>query len=47
MVNDIIFHSNYFFIELPIYSSGSITRIEAQSEYFVIRLALPERISVS
>jgi hypothetical protein len=46
MVDDIIFHSNYFFIELPIYSSGSIARIEAQSEYFVIRLALPERISI-
>ena len=47
MIDDIIFNSNYFFINLPIYSSGSVAKIEAQSTYFTLRLALPERISVS
>ena len=47
MVDDIIFNSNYFFYDLPVYSSGTIARIEAQSSYFVLRLALPERISIS
>jgi len=47
MVDDIIFNSHYFFINLPTYSSGSIAKIEAESTYFVLRLALPERISIS
>jgi hypothetical protein len=46
MIDDIIFYSNEFFIELPTYSSGSVAFIEAQTEYFVVRLALPERISI-
>jgi hypothetical protein len=46
MVDDIIFGGSYFFIGLPIYDSGTIARIEAQSEYYTLRLALPERISV-
>lgn len=47
MIDDIVFYSNEFFIELPVYSSGTIAFIEAQTEYYVIRLALPERISIS
>jgi hypothetical protein len=46
MVDDIVFYSNYFFIDLPIYSSGSLALIEAQTEYFVIKIPQPERISV-
>ena len=46
MVDDIIFSSSYFFLNLPVYSSGVINKIEAQSEYFSLRLALPERISI-
>lgn len=47
MIDDIIFNSHYFYINLPIYSSGQINKIEAESTYFILRLALPERISVS
>jgi len=47
MVDDIIFYGTEFYINLLTYSSGTISRIEAQSEYFVLRLALPERISIS
>lgn len=47
MVNDIIFSSKYFFLNLPIYDSGTIAKIEAESSYFTLRLALPERISIS
>jgi hypothetical protein len=50
MIDDITFHSSYFYLELPVFSSGVInTPIEwsGQSEAFAIRLALPERISVS
>ena len=47
MVNDILFEGKYFFLELPTFSAGTIKRIEAQSGYFVFRLALPERISIS
>ena len=48
MVDDIIFHSNYFFLELPSYSSGVITSaLEWDApDSFQIRLALPERISI-
>ena len=46
MADDIIFYSNYFFVELPTYSSGTINLIEAQTEYFVITLAESERISI-
>jgi hypothetical protein len=46
MVNDIIFYSNYFFMDLPTYSSGVIKLIEAQTEYFEIKIPQPERISV-
>jgi hypothetical protein len=47
MIDDILFYSNEFYLELPTYSSGTINLIEAQSDYFVLRLALPERISIS
>jgi hypothetical protein len=46
MIDDIIFHSNYFFLELPTYSSGTIARIEAQSEYFEIRIPNKEAVSI-
>ena len=46
MIDDIIFNSSYFFIDLPVYDSGNIARIEPNTAYFVIRIALPERISL-
>lgn len=47
MVDDIIFYGREFYLDLPLYSSGIITRIEAQSNNFELRLALPPRISIS
>lgn len=50
MIDDIIFHSSYFYLELPLFDSGTIkSPIEwsGTSEAFAIRLALPERVSVS
>jgi hypothetical protein len=47
MVDDIVFYGQYFFMDLPIFSSGTIVLIEAQTEYFPLKLALPERISIS
>lgn len=49
MIDDIVFYGAYFYIELPTYSSGNInTPIEWDGTGSLeIRLALPERISVS
>ena len=47
MINDITFDGIFFFLELPVYDSGIPKLIEAQSDYYVLRLALPERISIS
>jgi hypothetical protein len=46
MIDDILFYSNEFFVELPTYSSGSIVLIEAQSEYFEIRIPNKEAVSI-
>jgi hypothetical protein len=46
MVDDIVFYGAYFFLELPTYSSGTIARIEAQSEYFEIRIPKKEAVSI-
>lgn len=52
MINDIVFYSNEFYMELPTYSSGSVSSIvgpyseEEIEDIFFIRLALPERISI-
>lgn len=50
MIDDITFHSSYFYLELPVFDSGAINApIEWHgfSEAFSIRFVLPERISVS
>lgn len=46
MVDDIVFYGNYFFLELPLYNSGTITRIEAQTEYYEIRIPNREAVSI-
>ena len=46
MVDDIIFYSSEFYLNIPALESGAIARIEIATEYFLVRLALPERISV-
>jgi hypothetical protein len=45
-MDDIIFYSAYFFIDMPVQASGTISAFEADSSWFVLRLALPERISI-
>ena len=47
MVDDIVFNCEYFFIEVPNSDPGTVAAIEPQTEYFPIRLALPERIAIS
>ena len=46
MVDDIIFESGYFFLEITTEVVESAGFIEAESSYFPLRLALPERISI-
>jgi hypothetical protein len=47
MLDDIVFYGREFYLDLPIYSSGEIAKIEAQTSNFELRLALPIRISIS
>jgi hypothetical protein len=49
MIDDILFYSNEFYLELPTYSSGTVNSpIEWYGPNgFQLRLVLPERISVS
>jgi len=47
MINDMLYYSNEFYLDLPIYSSGVISFIEANTNFFLVRLSLPERISIS
>jgi hypothetical protein len=44
-MDDIIFESAYFFFEMPV-AAGSVAAFEADSSYYTLRLALPERISI-
>jgi hypothetical protein len=46
MVDDIVFYGNCFFVELPLYGSGTITRIEAQTAYYEIRIPNKESASI-
>lgn len=46
MIDDIVFYSAFFFLELIDYDPGTIALIEAQTNGFELRLALPERISI-
>lgn len=46
MVDDIVFYSAYFFVELPLYDSGTISRIEAQTAYYEVRIPNKESASI-
>lgn len=46
-MDDILFVCQFFFIDMPVQSPGTIVRFEAPTTYFVFRIALPERISIS
>jgi hypothetical protein len=45
-MDDIVFYSAYFYFEMPVVADGTVSLIEAQSTYYTLRLALPERISI-
>lgn len=47
MIDDAIFEGNAFYLDLPLYDSGTPLLIEAEQSYYELRLALPERISIS
>ncbi len=46
-MDDILFTGSSYFIDMPINTTWSISTIEPISDYFTIRVALPERISIS
>jgi hypothetical protein len=46
MPDDIIFNSNYFFIDLGDFGSGTINGIEAQTEWFVLTIRGPETVII-
>jgi hypothetical protein len=46
MIDDITFYGAYFFFEIPSQANGNIVALEAISNYYVLRLALPERVSI-
>lgn len=45
-MDDIIFYSAYFFLDMPEQEPGTISKLEPDRSYFELRLALPERISI-
>lgn len=46
MIDDITFYGAYFFTEIPSMANGNIVALEAISNYYVLKLSLPERISI-
>jgi hypothetical protein len=46
MIDDITFYAAYFFFEIPSEPNGNIVALEAVSSYYILRLSLPERISI-
>jgi hypothetical protein len=46
-MDDIVFYSAYFFLDMPVQDPGSISAFDADRSWFELRLALPERISIS
>jgi len=46
-MDDILFDTFAYFQETPINTTWNLIRIEPTSNYYVIRIALPERISIS
>lgn len=44
-MEDIEFYSQYFYITLPLLV-GDIELIESTSDYYLIKIKLPERISI-
>jgi hypothetical protein len=45
-MDDIIFYSAYFFLDMPIQEIGTVSKLEPDGSWFELRLALPERISI-
>lgn len=46
-MNDILFSAPSYFVDMPIDTTWNVLYLEPISDYYVLRLALPERISIS
>lgn len=46
-MNDILFDTIYFFQDSPLNTTWTFTRIDLIPNYYVLRISLPERISIS
>lgn len=46
MITDAIFYGQYFFVDLPVYSSGTINP-QIDWPVLTVRLASSERVSIS
>lgn len=46
-MDDILFSAPSYFIEMPIDTTWNVVNLEPISDYYVLRIALPERISIS
>lgn len=45
-MDDITFYNNYFILDMPQIGFGSINYIETISNYYILKLTFPERISL-
>jgi hypothetical protein len=46
-MNDILFSAPSYFVEMPINTTWNVLNLEPISDYYVLKIALPERISIS
>jgi hypothetical protein len=46
-MDDILFLTPSYYIDIPINNSWDVLYLESISNYFVIRIKVPERISIS
>jgi hypothetical protein len=46
-MNDILFSGPSYFFDMPIDTTWNVLQLEPISNYYVLRIALPERISIS
>ena len=46
-MDDILYNTPFYFQDMPIYTVWNVIKIETTSNYYVLRISLPERISIS
>lgn len=45
-MDDITFYNDYFILDMPISTGNTIEYIETISNYYILKLTFPERISL-